>query len=109
MRHPLNYCAAAQGIATPQEPTTHQAPSGDAHQATKHRKRSGNLDARGTSHIGQALEVIEGEAYARAFLQRLRAGTSAAGELAVILDFLQGDMLRGACRVIEKELGVQHG
>lgn len=52
----------------------------------------------------QALEVIEGEAYSRAYLERLSAGAAQPGELAVILGFLDGAMLHGACRVLEKAL-----
>jgi len=54
---------------------------------------------------GTALLVTEGEDYARAWLQRLQAGTAQPDELAVILAFLGGEMLHGACRVIEKALG----
>lgn len=52
-----------------------------------------------------ALLVIEGEDYARVYLERLHAGTAAPGELATILAFLTGEMLHGACRVLEKALG----
>ena len=53
---------------------------------------------------GTALLVIEGEGYARAWLQRLHAGTAQPDELAVILAFLGGEMLQGACRVLEQAL-----
>ena len=53
---------------------------------------------------GSALLVIEGEDYARAWLQRLQAGTAQPDELAVILAFLGGEMLHGACRVLEQAL-----
>ena len=57
----------------------------------------------------QAVWSIEGEAYARAYLERLHAGTVRPGELAVLLSFLTGEMLHGACRVIQKALtGVRH-
>ena len=52
----------------------------------------------------QAAQRIEGEAYSAAYLQRLQAGTALPGELSVIVAFLQGEMLHGACRVIEKAL-----
>lgn len=55
-------------------------------------------------HVTQALRVIEGQAYAKAYLQRLDDGTAQPYELALVLSFLTGDMLRGACRVIEKAL-----
>lgn len=50
----------------------------------------------------------EGEAYAEAYLERLHAEVAQPGELAVILAFLCGEMLHGACRVIERALGVHH-
>jgi hypothetical protein len=51
-----------------------------------------------------AVQAIEGESYARAWLQRMHSGTAEPGELTVILAFLQGEMLHGACRLIEKAL-----
>lgn len=57
----------------------------------------------------QAAQRIEGEAYSAAYLQRLQAGTALPGELSVIVAFLQGEMLHGACRLIEKALeGKRH-
>ena len=53
----------------------------------------------------QAADVIEGESYASAWLERLHVGVAQPGELAVILSFLTGEMLHGACRVIEKVIG----
>ena len=65
-------------------------------------------DSAALPHAQQALKTIEGEEYARAFLDRLQAGGAQPGELAVILSFLTGELLHGACRVIEKTLGVRH-
>ena len=59
-------------------------------------------------HSTHDLHVNEGEEYAKAYLYRLHAGTATPGELAVILAFLGGDLLHGACRVIEKALGDRH-
>ena len=70
--------------------------------------RNERLNSRAAPLAGQALEAIEGECYARAWLDRLRAGTAQPGELAVILSFLTGNMLHGAWRLIEKALGVHH-
>lgn len=56
----------------------------------------------------QAADDMEGEAYARAWLDRLRAGVAQPGELAVILSFITGEMLHGACRLIERAVGVRH-
>ena len=50
----------------------------------------------------------DGAEYAQAFLDRLQHGTAQPGELAVVLAFLQGELLHGACRVIERALGVRH-
>ena len=77
--------------------------------APQESKQDKSPDSRGAPHAGQALRVIEGESYATAYLERLHAGTARPGELAVFLGFLRDDMLAGACRVIEKALGVQHG
>jgi len=67
---------------------------------------TGDFPCRGLSE--QAALTIEGEAYARAYLSRLHAGTATAEELATILAFLGGEMLYGACRVIEKALEARH-
>lgn len=61
-----------------------------------------------SSMSAQAALTIEGEAYARAYLERLQRGTVSPDDLAVLMAFLQGEMLAGACRVIEKALGVRH-
>lgn len=61
-------------------------------------------DCHGAGVAQRAAEVIEGEGYARAWLQRMQAGTAQPGELAVILSFLGGEMLHGACRLLEKAL-----
>ena len=56
----------------------------------------------------QAALTIEGEDYARAYLRRLQRGTVSPDDLAVLMAFLHGEMLRGFCRLIEKSLGVHH-
>lgn len=62
------------------------------------------------SHAAQAALVIEGEEYARTYLDRLAQQQAQPEELAALLTFLRGEMLHGACRVIEKALeGVSHG
>lgn len=66
-------------------------------------------DFHATGIADQAALVIEGGLYAQAFIDRLHAGTAQPGELAVIVEFLRGEMLHGACRVIEKALeGQRH-
>lgn len=52
----------------------------------------------------QAALIIEGEDYAAAFLQRLRDGASPPGDLSALVEFLDGAMLEGFCRAIEKAL-----
>ena len=54
-----------------------------------------------------AAHVIEGEEYATAYLDRIRAGMAQPGELAVIVAFLHGEMLAGFCRLVQKALEVQ--
>ena len=56
----------------------------------------------------QAALRAEGEDYAREYLARLHGGIAEPGELAVILAFLTGELLHGACRLIERTLGVPH-
>ena len=64
-------------------------------------------DFHGTSAAAHAALTVEGEDYARAWLERLHADTAQPGERAVLMTFLTGEMQRGACRVIEKALGVR--
>ena len=71
-------------------------------------KRNERPNCHGASMGQQAADEMEGEAYARAWLDRLQAGIAQRGELAVILSFLTGEMLHGACRLIERVLGVRH-
>jgi hypothetical protein len=51
-----------------------------------------------------AVAVIEAEAQAQAYLRRLHADMAHPDELAALMGCLSGDMLHGACRVIEKAL-----
>ena len=55
-----------------------------------------------------ALAVIDGEAKARTYLERLQAEMAQPGELAALLAYLSDEMLHGACRVIEKALKELH-
>ena len=56
----------------------------------------------------QAVLSIEGEEYAGAYIERLHAGMAQPGELAVLMSFLTGDLLYGACVLIEKALEGRH-
>jgi hypothetical protein len=98
-----NVGAVASGPVTP---TSDEAPAGGAAQGFK--IESSNLHSASASQSMHALRVIEGEEYARAYIDRLQAGIASRGELAVILAFLDGEMLHGACRVIEKALGAHN-
>lgn len=49
--------------------------------------------------------LIEDEQHARAYLDRLNTGMAQSDDLAALLMYLRGELLRGACRVIEKALG----
>ena len=63
----------------------------------------------GRSISGRALKTIEGERRAGQYMVRLRAQQVDPDELAVIVSMLYGDVLRGFCRAIEKELEARHG
>lgn len=56
----------------------------------------------------QALQVVEGERQAAAYLARLQANQADPDELALIVSTLYGATLRGFCRAICKGLGVHH-
>ncbi len=76
--------------------------------APQERELNESPDFRAAGIAEQAAFTIEGEDYARACIERLRADSAEPDELAVLLAFLHGPMLRGACRVIEKELRGRH-
>ena len=52
----------------------------------------------------QAALIIEGEGYAASFLERLRDGASQPGDLVTLVEFLDGAVLDGFCRALEKAL-----
>ncbi len=104
--------AAAAGLAAPDPakltPHKDEAPSETAGRFSE-QGTTDSLDFQGDSHAEQASLATEGEEYAQAYLDRLGAGVATPGELAVILAFLNGEMLHGACRLIEKTLkGLRH-
>ncbi len=55
-----------------------------------------------------ALNTIEGQQKADAYLARLHAQQAAPDELAVIVSMLYGASLRGFCRALEKAIGMRH-
>lgn len=102
--------AAAPGPAAPDELTPHkdEAPGVTA-ERFRDQGTTDSADFQGEARAEQASLANEGEEYAQAYLDRLHAGIATPGELAVILAFLNGEMLHGACRLIEKTLkGLRH-
>lgn len=101
-----NHCmgASAPGLT---EPKKDEAP-GVIAEGFRDQGQDDGADFHATGIADQASLVIEGEAYALAYIERLDRGTAQPGELAVLLSFLAGEMLHGACRVIEKALEGQH-
>ena len=94
--------ADAPGSVTPA--TSDDARELDGGAGTKDQGKADTGDCLGSGFADQAALLIEGEQYALAYLQRLHADMAQPGELAVILSFLGGEMLHGACRTIEKAL-----
>lgn len=103
MHGPQHVGAAAPGLAAPERPHNDEAPGVTA-EGFKGQGREDRPDSHRSRHAEQAALTIEGEAYARAYLERLQRGTVSPDDLAVLMAFLQGEMLAGACRVIEKAL-----
>lgn len=93
--------AAAPGPVTP---TNDEAPAGRTAQGFRDQGAADSPDFSCSCICAQAALTIEGEAYARAYLDRLHADAVQPGELAVLVSFLTGEMLNGACRLIEKAL-----
>jgi len=85
-------------------PINDEAPAGDVARGFKDHSQDNDSHFRADGIARQAADVIEGEQYAAVYFDRLRAGMSRPGELAGLLSFLTGEMLHGACRVIEKAL-----
>lgn len=83
-------------------------PAGDTARGFRDQGRDDGADFHASGIADQAAIVIEGEAYALAYLDRLHAGMTQPGELAALLSFLAGEMLHGACRAIEKALEGRH-
>ena len=96
--------AHGAGRCTPSNETTRARNAGRIED--QHQQDSVNFRADGIAR--QAADVIEGEAYALAYLERLQRGTVSPDDLAAVMAFLRGEMLDGACRVIEKALRGGH-
>ena len=98
--------ARGAGSATPE---SGEAPSRDeSAQGFREQAHDVSPDFRGEGCARQAAHVIEGEARARVFLARLHDDTAQPGELAALLSGLRGELLHGACRLIEKTLRGRH-
>ena len=99
--------AHAPGLAAPEQATNDTAHVSSAGRSGEQESRS---DSRCPRQADQAMLLIEGESYARAWLGRLHGGTAQPGELAELVEFLRGGpMLAGAARAIEKALeGARH-
>lgn len=65
-----------------------------------------DADSDGCGLSAQAALIIEGEAYAAAYLERMRSGASPPGDLANLVEFLDGTMLDAFCRALEMALEV---
>lgn len=70
--------------------------------------RNESSNSRSAAYSEQALQVIEGEAKARAYIERLQSQQADPDELALIVAKLYGATLRGFCRAIAKALGARH-
>jgi hypothetical protein len=96
--------AHGAGRCTPTSETARVASAG----RIEVQRTGDSADFRADGITRQAADVIEGEQYARAYLDRLQRGTVSPDDLAVLMSFLLGEMLAGACRAIERALGVHH-
>jgi hypothetical protein len=90
-------------------PTKGEGPTVAAVALQASKQNSESLDFRCTGAADQAALTIEGEEYARAYLDRLQAGMAQPDELAVLMAFLADEMLHGACRILVKALRGCHG
>lgn len=60
-------------------------------------------------HAVQAALTLEGERRAATLLERIGSGMAHPDELAVIVAYLQGELLHGFCRLVQKALEAHHG
>ncbi len=88
--------------------TSDEAPAVGAARGFRDQADWESTDFHASGVADQAALLIEGEAYATAYLDRLHDGMVQPGDLATVLSFLSGEMLHGACRAIEKALEGQH-
>ena len=104
----ITHYAHRADLAPSDRVTKNEAPAVAAAQGFRDQTREDEVDFQASGFAKQAALVVEGEAYAAAYLERLQAGTAQPGELALIVEFLRGEMLHGACRAIEKALEGRH-
>ena len=96
--------AVAAGPAAPERPRKDEARELGSGAGIEVQRTAVGTDFRSNGLSEQAVLTIEGEQYAFAYLERLQADAVQPGELAVLMSFLTGEMLHGACRVVEKAL-----
>ena len=80
-----------------------QAPSAPTLEARDISKRQQH-DSIGQPRWGQCTPADEGALYAYAYLERVDAGLAQGSELAVLVQFLTGDMLQSFCDVLHLAL-----
>ena len=85
-------------------PTNDEAPAVAAAQGFEKQEQNEHTDFRAAGAANQAALTIAGEHCARSYLDRLRDGTARPGDLAAMLCYLRGELMHGACRLIEKAL-----
>jgi hypothetical protein len=100
--------AAAPGPAAPERPEMDDARELGGGAGIEVQGTAIDFDFRSSGLSEQAVLTIEGEQYAIAYLARLQADAVQPGELAVLMSYLTGEMLHGACRAIEKALQGGH-
>jgi hypothetical protein len=88
----------------PYEPTNDEAPAVAAARGFENQEQYEHVNFRANGAAEQAALTIAGEHCARSYLDRLRDGIAQPGDLAAMLCYLRGELLHGACRLIEKAL-----
>lgn len=84
--------------------TNDEAPAVAAARGFENQKQNQSPKFRADGAGDQAAPIIAGEHCVRSYLDRLHAGTAQPGEPAAVLCYLRGELLHGACRLIEKAL-----
>ena len=97
------------GPAAPDAATKDDALTVASSQGADGVEQDASPDFHCTGLAQQATLTITGELIAGSYLDRLRDGTAQPSELSALLCYLRGELLHGACRLIEKTLeGLRH-